>query len=466
MRLLPRSDCYRRRMQTPKLIAPVAAAMLIALLAAWPAAAQTPNVTTQTLPTLGGPTGSAFSINSHGDIVGMSQTDSGTMRATLWSNGTVTDLGALCPACLVSIGFSINDHNQVVGYAFDANFSPRPVFYANGAAIALLSPAGYDQGVAMMINNSGQIAGYVAGADGVAGVLWASPTAAPQVTSLYAATALNDAGDMAGLLLNSCGTYQAAVSRNGVVEALESGGPCLDSMAWFINAAGLVAGTSLDGNGLSRATIWNGGARILNEPLPGFARSSAAALNASGDLVGLSGDPSYFAYPTLATVWLPEGTLALTPHPTGSGRDVSTGVAINAAAQVVGTSYDGNGFSRPTVWTIDVDRQPPAITINAPDAIFPPNGKMVPVTFAGSITDASGIASASFAVVDEYGTVQPSGRVMLDAGGNFATTVMLEARRNGPDRDGRTYTFTVTATDVKGLTGTGTATAAVTTGRK
>jgi len=47
---------------------------------------------------------------------------------------------------------------------------------------------------------------------------------------------------------------------------------------------------------------------------------------------------------------------------------------------------------------------------------------MVPVVVGGSITDAlSGVnpSTASFAVVDEYGQIQPTGPVTLHAGGTF-----------------------------------------------
>jgi VCBS repeat-containing protein len=87
-----------------------------------------------------------------------------------------------------------------------------------------------------------------------------------------------------------------------------------------------------------------------------------------------------------------------------------------------------------------------------PTTIWSPNGKMVPVTVSGIITDTgSGVANGSFAVKDEYGKVQPSGAFTLNADGSYAFSLQLQASRLGSDKNGRLYTVTVTATDKAGL---------------
>jgi len=55
--------------------------------------------------------------------------------------------------------------------------------------------------------------------------------------------------------------------------------------------------------------------------------------------------------------------------------------------------------------------------------------------------------------MDEYGQIQPSGNLTLDADGRYAFTVVLQASRNGTDRDGRRYTITVSANDQAGNRG-------------
>ena len=81
---------------------------------------------------------------------------------------------------------------------------------------------------------------------------------------------------------------------------------------------------------------------------------------------------------------------------------------------------------------------------------------MVQVTVSGTITDSlSGVnpSTAAFAVVDEYGSVQPSGPVTLGTGGSYSFKVSLQASRNGNDKDGRQYSITVSAKDYAGNLG-------------
>jgi FG-GAP-like repeat len=97
------------------------------------------------------------------------------------------------------------------------------------------------------------------------------------------------------------------------------------------------------------------------------------------------------------------------------------------------------------------DTTPPVITLSAtPKILWPPNGKMVPVTVSGTITDTgSGVNanSAAYSVKDEYGEVQPMGAITLGPGANYSFTILLQASRRGSDLDGRRYTITVRAKD-------------------
>jgi hypothetical protein len=103
------------------------------------------------------------------------------------------------------------------------------------------------------------------------------------------------------------------------------------------------------------------------------------------------------------------------------------------------------------------DVTPPTISVFAtPKTLWPPNGKMVPVTISGTITDmGSGIdpSKTAYAVTDEYGLIQPSGNITLDASGNYSFTISLQASRKGNDIDGRQYTITVSAKDNDGNQG-------------
>jgi hypothetical protein len=101
------------------------------------------------------------------------------------------------------------------------------------------------------------------------------------------------------------------------------------------------------------------------------------------------------------------------------------------------------------------DTSGPAIIAAAPATIWPPNDKTVPVRVQGTISDASGVdlASALFAVTDEYGLVQPNGPITVESNGSFSVDVPLLASRLGTDTDGRKYTITLTARDLLGNQG-------------
>ena len=59
-------------------------------------------------------------------------------------------------------------------------------------------------------------------------------------------------------------------------------------------------------------------------------------------------------------------------------------------------------------------------------------------------------STAAFAVIDEYGSVQPQGPVSLGAGGSYSFKILLQASRNDNDQNGRQYKITVSARDYAG----------------
>jgi hypothetical protein len=103
------------------------------------------------------------------------------------------------------------------------------------------------------------------------------------------------------------------------------------------------------------------------------------------------------------------------------------------------------------------DTTPPVITLSAtPKLLWPPNGRMVAVTVSGTIIDTGSgvnVKSATYAVKDEYGKVQPKGAIKLGRSGNYSFTILLQASRLGSDLDGRRYTVSVRAKDNAGNAG-------------
>ena len=123
-------------------------------------------------------------------------------------------------------------------------------------------------------------------------------------------------------------------------------------------------------------------------------------------------------------------------------------------------SYDSAGnYEAIQTRSIHIDQTPPTLTGTAtPSTLWPPNGRMVTVTVTGQFTaptPGSGIdrSSATFAVLDEYGQVQPSGPVTVGASGAYTIRFQLQASRSGGDLDGRTYTIEVQGRDKAGNPG-------------
>jgi hypothetical protein len=142
---------------------------------------------------------------------------------------------------------------------------------------------------------------------------------------------------------------------------------------------------------------------------------------------------------------------------TGVTNNVVNDPEISANGQVIflGVPFSGTNYD---VFLATPDATPPVLTITAtPETLWPPNGKLVPVTITGSITDEDSnvdAITATYEVTDEYGLIQPSGQITTwDASGRYSFRIQLQASRNGSDRDGRQYTITVSAQDSEGNMG-------------
>jgi murein DD-endopeptidase MepM/ murein hydrolase activator NlpD/N-acetylneuraminic acid mutarotase len=121
---------------------------------------------------------------------------------------------------------------------------------------------------------------------------------------------------------------------------------------------------------------------------------------------------------------------------TGEGKNQS----------IKGTCEDNAGNKSETTFTgIYIDKTKPVINIHAsPNTIWPPNGKMVDVKITGNSIDTSP-EKTTFQVIDEYGQIQPSLT-------GFNQAIKLEAKRNGNDKNGRTYAIKAYAKDKAGNT--------------
>ena len=108
---------------------------------------------------------------------------------------------------------------------------------------------------------------------------------------------------------------------------------------------------------------------------------------------------------------------------------------------------------------VNIDTVAPLVTATANPATAAKSPRPVTVTISGSATDAlSGVSSASYSVIDEYGVTQPSGPVTLQGNGSYSFTLSLPATRNGPDKDGHLYTIVVSGVDQAGNSASATTT--------
>ncbi len=194
-------------------------------------------------------------------------------------------------------------------------------------------------------------------------------------------------------------------------------------------------------------------------------------------ITATAGSATTGAGKSLTTAVLPNGNLRFLIF--GFNQNViADGIVVNLTIQVNPSSSAGPytlGFFNtsgvaPTGKSVSIsthdgqiiirDTTPPMITVSAnPTTLWPPNGKMVPVTVSGTMTDnepgGTGVnaSTVAYAVTDEYGQVQPKGGVTLKADGSYSFIIQLQASRNGDDLDGRQYTITVSAQDNAGNKG-------------
>jgi uncharacterized lipoprotein YddW (UPF0748 family) len=124
----------------------------------------------------------------------------------------------------------------------------------------------------------------------------------------------------------------------------------------------------------------------------------------------------------------------------------------------------GGNAETPKSITLKVDTSAPTLTLTAtPSIIWPVTGQMVNVAIEGTGSDSvSGLASVSYVITDEYGTpLNLPLRSLTGASTSWSEALAVEARRDGTDKDGRTYVVVATLTDVAGNSASATITIVV-----
>jgi probable HAF family extracellular repeat protein len=174
-------------------------------------------VTVSQLPPLpgGGMEDEALGINAKGQAVGFSGPAGGLEHATLWDQGTVTDLGTLGGTW--GDAYAINNRGLIVGQSATATVSggPDAFLWANGMMIDLGVYSGDVYSGALSINYKGQIVGYsVANYTDLVpthALLWENgaminlQTRIPATSgwTLLSASGINDSGQINGIGLHN-----------------------------------------------------------------------------------------------------------------------------------------------------------------------------------------------------------------------------------------------------------------------
>lgn len=112
-----------------------------------------------------------LAINASGVVVGQSSpgpTGGDGARAVVWNGTSPVDLGTL--GGQQSLAQGINDAGQVVGWSLLSDGSVRATLWANGSSVNLGSAANFSYATA--INNKGQIVGASTGPNNARAVLW------------------------------------------------------------------------------------------------------------------------------------------------------------------------------------------------------------------------------------------------------------------------------------------------------
>lgn len=260
-------------------------ALLIAALAATAPALANASYTFTTFDNLGGVYGAAYSVNTSGQLAGLSFTSDSGGHASLWSSGSVIDLGTIGGNS--SIAWAINDAEQVVGSSYTASGGQHATLWS-GSTVTDLGTLGGPRSQALGINNSGQIVG-ISQINAYSGnyfaVLW-DGAAMVNLGALAGgspsfAYAINDSGTITGWREDSTG-QRATIWNGTAVTDLGTFGSGVD-----INSFDAVAGFRLlNGYSERRATVWEGGDVIDLGTLGG--ESVARAINDSGTVVGWS----------------------------------------------------------------------------------------------------------------------------------------------------------------------------------
>jgi probable HAF family extracellular repeat protein len=248
------------------------------------------------IPSLGGHT-FGYAVNDSGQVTGYSYLSaSGTgndlRHAYIFSNGVMTDIGAL-PGFTSSSGQGINASGAVTGSSSTTGTNQHAFLYSNGDMQDLGTQSGYVSSWGSGINDSGQITGTLATSGNATTHAFFYSNGVMQDLGTLGGTgseaaAINDSGQVTGTsYLSGDSVSHAFLYSNGVMQDLGSLGGT-SSGATAMNSSGQVTGQSSTASGAEDAFLYNDGLMQDLGQLGDSTSNESAGLgiDASGDIVG------------------------------------------------------------------------------------------------------------------------------------------------------------------------------------
>lgn len=285
--------------------------------ARWAIAGTAPTATALA-PLTGNNYSAAYGVNALGTAVGESGAtvaavpDANTV-AVFWSGNSVAQLPVPAGNAGAYAAYSINSHGQIVGESvMDAAGNTKAVLWDTPATTSTMNDnlhqAGWDYSAAYYIHDDGMIVGEAKPTgEAIQGVIWTPAaggaytfTLLPPLTGGAASVAFGI--DAQGRVVGESEASNGMV--NGVVWTVNTLGTAItatqdlgsNTSAQAINAVDRIVGYTGPGTGSDSGTIWNAGNFADSKALaPAF--SQAYAINAGNQIVGISGSQGFAASP-------------------------------------------------------------------------------------------------------------------------------------------------------------------------
>jgi probable HAF family extracellular repeat protein len=344
------------------LIAVCSGAILAPALAQRPEVAKArPQYQVSTLPDFGGTSSGGNSINDQSWAAGYSRFPDRNRHATLWRNGSLTDLGTL-GGFNSSVTWNVkNTAGIIVGISQTATPEPLGEWWSSFAFYSTPNNIGFinlgfvweNNQMRALPNFPGGNNGFATGANNLGqAVGWAE-------TGVHDPTCCTD-----GPTCHQVLQFLPAVWDLGppdVIHDLPLMPGDMSGAATAINDNGQIVGISgicdqaVGRHSAKHAVLWeNGTVTDIYPDAPAPWWNTATAINQRGDVVGFAGDPAFVEGEVLhAFMWTREdGIRLLKPLPNRTPPHVdSEAYGINEARQVVGVSCDVDQVDcRAVVW--------------------------------------------------------------------------------------------------------------------